>query len=494
AAGSINIANMVSCIAVRSLFMGQACHSRAAARRPGRFIGLCLLLVMTAGCTTPSAFLGEPITQVEASRGYRLGSALETQPSPDMLVVVTLSGGGKRASAMAYGLLEQLATDRLRHDGLERRLLDEVDIISAVSGGAIPAAYYTLYGDRLFADFERGFLNRNVAAGLRRRIFFDPRNWFRLASSEFSRGDIYAEYFDQKLFRGATYADLRTAGPRPFLILNATDVGNAGRFDFTQDSFDVLCMNLDSYPVSRAVAASSSVPALFTPITLHNEGGRCGHRLPAWVGEAVEESDHASRRHFRASILASRADSPRFPYLHLVDGALSDNLGVRAPLDALTDEDDPSGLQRLLARGAIHTVVFITLNASDSQAERIAASRQPPALFDMLRLMGTVPVDRYSVESKVLLQQTLEAWSERLDGSAGSNGLYFIDLELDALQGDPRYGRLTRLKTSLSDPPRDIAELRCAAKLLLSQAAEYQRLIKEKGGQHSLPPSCATAP
>lgn len=314
-----------------------------------------------------------------------------------MLVVVTLSGGGKRAAAMAYGLLEQLATDRLRHDGIERRVLEEVDAISAVSGGAIPAAYYALYGDQLFSDFERGFLNRDIAGGLRRRIFFDPRNWFRLASSEFSRGDIYAEYFDKKLFRGATYADLRTARQRPFLILNATDIGNAGRFDLTQDSFDVLCMKLDSYPLSRAVAASSSVPALFTPITLRNEGGRCGHRLPAWVDEAIKEDDHASRSHFRATILASRADSSRFPYLHLVDGALSDNLGVRAPLDALTDEDDPSGLQRLLSRGAIRTVVFITLNASDSQAERIAGTRQPPALFDMLRLMGTVPVDRYSV-------------------------------------------------------------------------------------------------
>jgi len=112
----------------------------------------------------------------------------------------------------------------------------------------------------------------------------------------------------------------------------------------------------------------------------------------------------------------------------------------------------------------------------------------------MLRLMGTVPVDRYSVESKVLLRQTLEAWSERLDNGTGSKGLYFIDLELDALQSDPRYGRLTRLKTSLSDPPRDIAELRCAAKALLSRTPEYQRLLKEKGGQHSLPPSCTVAP
>ena len=151
-------------------------------------------------------------------------------------------------------------------------------------------------------------------------------------------------------------------------------------------------------------------------------------------------------------------------------------------------------MQRLLAQGEIRTVVFIALNASDSQAERIASSRQPPALFDMLRLMGTVPVDRYSVESKVLLRQTLEAWSERLDNGTGSKGLYFIDLELDALQSDPRYGRLTTLKTSLSDPPRDIAELRCAAKALLSRAPEYQRLLKEKGGQHSPPPSCTAAP
>jgi NTE family protein len=474
--------------------MSQACHSPEAVRRGGRWVGACLLLVLLAGCTTPKAFLGEPITQVDSSRGYRLGRVVETRTSPDMLVIVTLSGGGKRASAMAYGLLEQLAADRLRHDGLERRLLDEVDVISAVSGGAIPATYFVLHGDQLFTDFERGFLNRDVAAGLRRRMFFDPRNWFRLASSEFSRGDIYAEYFDQKLFRGATFADLRTARQGPFLILNATDIGNAGRFDFTQDSFDVLCMKLDSFPLSRAVAASSSVPALFTPITLRNKGGGCGHQLPDWVGKAVKEEDHASRRHFRANILSARADSSRFPYLHLVDGALSDNLGVRAPLDVLTDEDDPSGLQRLLAQGEIRTVVFIALNASDSQAERIASSRQPPALFDMLRLMGTVPVDRYSVESKVLLRQTLEAWSERLDNGTGSKGLYFIDLELDALQSDPRYGRLTRLKTSLSDPPRDIAELRCAAKALLSRTPEYQRLLKEKGGQHSLPPSCSVAP
>ena len=64
-----------------------------------------------------------------------------------------------------------------------RRLLDEVDLVSAVSGGAVTAAYWVLYGDRVFVDFRRRFLTRDVSGGLQRALFLDPRNWVRLASS-----------------------------------------------------------------------------------------------------------------------------------------------------------------------------------------------------------------------------------------------------------------------------------------------------------------------
>ncbi len=47
-------------------------------------------------------------------------------------------------------------------DGKTRRLLDEVDGISSVSGGSFTAAYYGLFGDRIFIDFEEKFLKRDV--------------------------------------------------------------------------------------------------------------------------------------------------------------------------------------------------------------------------------------------------------------------------------------------------------------------------------------------
>ncbi len=42
------------------------------------------------------------------------------------------------------------------------RLLDEVDYITSVSGGSFTAAYYGLYGDGIFEDFEEAFLVRDI--------------------------------------------------------------------------------------------------------------------------------------------------------------------------------------------------------------------------------------------------------------------------------------------------------------------------------------------
>jgi NTE family protein len=53
-----------------------------------------------------------------------------------VLVILTLSGGGTRAAALAYGTMEALRDVKLRIGGRSRRLLDEVDVINAVSAAA----------------------------------------------------------------------------------------------------------------------------------------------------------------------------------------------------------------------------------------------------------------------------------------------------------------------------------------------------------------------
>ncbi len=75
---------------------------------------------------------------------------------------LAFSGGGTRAASFSYGLLEALRDTTYEVDGKPRRLLDEIDVISSVSGGSFTAAAYGLHGDKIFEVYEPSFLKRNL--------------------------------------------------------------------------------------------------------------------------------------------------------------------------------------------------------------------------------------------------------------------------------------------------------------------------------------------
>src|SRR5690606_17467398 len=124
-----------------------------------------------------------------------------------LLVFLAFSGGGKRSSAFAYGALKGLRDFEIELDGRKRRLLDEVDSISAVSGGSFPAAYYGLHRDRIFTDFEADFLKRDVEAYIW-GIYLLPWNWEWWLNPFYGTNDEMAQIYDDLMFHGATYRDL----------------------------------------------------------------------------------------------------------------------------------------------------------------------------------------------------------------------------------------------------------------------------------------------
>jgi NTE family protein len=167
------------------------------------------IVALLAGC----AFENKSLTQFDRSAGYRLPNTRTSATNTDeVFVVLAFSGGGTRAAAFSYGVMKQLALIPISYGGTKRRLLDEVDIISSVSGGSFTSAYYALYRDRLFQDFENDFLNKNVEFGLLLRVL-NPLNWPRLASPYFDRIDLAAEYYDSLLYRACPQRALTHARP-----------------------------------------------------------------------------------------------------------------------------------------------------------------------------------------------------------------------------------------------------------------------------------------
>src|SRR5213595_567335 len=78
--------------------------------------------------------------------GYDFPSDVRLPNSDRVFLVLTFSGGGTRAAALSFGVLEQMTRDSICVDDNAKSVADEIDIISAVSGGSFTAAYFALHG------------------------------------------------------------------------------------------------------------------------------------------------------------------------------------------------------------------------------------------------------------------------------------------------------------------------------------------------------------
>lgn len=96
-----------------------------------------IVAISLAGCRS-SAALNRPL---ETSQATALAPSLlaSSERSGRILLALTFSGGGTRAAALSYGALQGLAATTVRISGGKRRLIDEVDLISSVSGGSFTA-------------------------------------------------------------------------------------------------------------------------------------------------------------------------------------------------------------------------------------------------------------------------------------------------------------------------------------------------------------------
>jgi NTE family protein len=98
--------------------------------------------IVLCGCATVAP-VNVPIDRVEPETGYRIAKLMvrDRGPTnnPDALVLLAFSGGGTRAAALSYGVLEELRRTPIVVKGHQHSLLDEVDVIAGVSGGSFTA-------------------------------------------------------------------------------------------------------------------------------------------------------------------------------------------------------------------------------------------------------------------------------------------------------------------------------------------------------------------
>ena len=445
--------------------------------------------------------INPPITKFDPNYGYRALTRPQFSLGREGVAILAFSGGGTRAAAFSYGVLEFLRdTEIVDPKGNKARLLDFVGVITGVSGGSFTALAYGLYGDNLFEDYEQRFLKRDVQGEITSRTI-NPANWPSLWSSGWGRSELAADLYDEILFNGATFGDL-DRGKGPLIIPAATDITTGARLPFTQAAFDALCSDLSAVRLSRAAAASSAVPVVLSPITLNNYGGTCGYAPPAWIKpfiDAVEPPRPAARvtRHVKEE--AEFEDGVNRPYIHLVDGGVSDNLGMRSVLDTLEIMEALHLIGQPTPLDHLRRIAVIVVNSMSSPKTGWDKSESPPGTLEILLKASGVPIDRYSYETTELLRDKQARWQSirrvRESPAFAANTdaavatalrtpdvtIYAIDVSFAALKDKAEFDYLNELPTSFSLPDEAVDRLRAAAGKIIMESPDFQKLMQDVG-------------
>jgi NTE family protein len=298
-------------------------------------LGSCASFVVADTTKLPSSRLQPPGSETISNGGYRIGNLASSAATSDILILVAMSGGGKRSASFSYGTLEGMREMPIQTASGPRPLLGEMDAVAGVSGGSFTAAYYGLYRDATFDNYKSNFLYQDTESYIY-GIYLLPWNWTWLIDPSVGTSDFMDRVYNRTLFHGATFDDLQKRG-RPLVAIGATDISYGTPFLFTQEYFDLICSDMSKFPLSRAVAASNGFPGLFSPVTLTSHAADCGGRTPGWLRRVTpaQRRDPLSRVGDESRRAERYLDPNKTKYLHLADGGVSDNLALRAAGSAM---------------------------------------------------------------------------------------------------------------------------------------------------------------
>lgn len=325
--------------------------------------------------------------------------------------------------------------------------------------------------------------------------------WGPLWSPGWGRSELAAQLYDEVLFDNATFADLQR-GSGPLVVATATDLSTGARVYFLQSMFDALCSDLTAVKLSRAAAASSAVPVVLSPVTFDNHGGTCGYTEPPLL-RPLTDAKHRARPAARAierwKVLAAYSDGARRPYVHLVDGGVSDNVAMRGVLEAIDELEALRLLGRKTPLDGVKRIVVFVVNSLSSPSTHWDESVDAPGSLEILLKATSVPIDHYSFEAIELLRDTAARWHDlraiRDSGAVIDAGnpvlapitqvpaaeVYLIDVSFPALAVPAEVAYLNSLPTSFVLPPEAVDRLRGAARRIIEQSPEFQRFLRDRG-------------
>ena len=426
------------------------------------------------------------------------------------IVGLAISGGGTRAAAFGYGVLrglDEVVVDR-RSGG--RTLVDDIRMISGTSGGAVTAAYFGLKG-RGYVDLRERFLLADAEKELHKSPL-SPANWVRIYNGGANDLSTFAAWLDRNVFDRGTYSAFRRPDA-PIVWINASDIYNGTPFTFTADTFAALCSDLDQLPIAHAVASSANFPVVFAPIAVSTTPPprKCGYQQPEWLTRALAAPTSSVRVEAFARALDTYQNDPNVEYIKLLDGGLTDNIGVTGFSLERAASDTPYGPLSMREAVRMRTLVFIVADAGTRTEGDWVKTLSGPKFPQMVNAISNAAI-RSSVRDEIdALSLSLEIWRGELiawrcglsrqevlrhRGTLAGWNCRDIELVLEDLTFEdfpkPERDRLNNIETRLKLPASQVDLLVSAGREALHGNVRLRNIFDRVQRRHGVGPRSAS--
>ena len=364
---------------------------------------------MLASCATVGNLpINVPLTD---GSGHVASDGRPSEASEDdMLVGLAFSGGGTRAAAFSFGVLQGFARTSVRDHGRAAPLIERVDFVSGVSGGSVTAAYFGLKRSGALADFRERFLTRNAEEALNTNV--NLANLGRGFAGGVNQEVPFRNWLDANLFEGATFGQLLTER-RPRVWINATDIYNRTPFVFGKTAFGAICSNLADYPVAAAVAASAAVPLAFAPVVLEAYPTRCNSPLPGWITRAAGNPNASPLLHaFAKGVRGYRDGSMK--YIKLLDGGLADNYGLSGFTIARESAEAPYDPMSRAEAMRLRRILFLVVDSGRGPQGDWAGKLDGPSGTELVDAVTSAALDASVRASYAAFESGMSSWRDGL--------------------------------------------------------------------------------
>lgn len=280
------------------------------------------------------------------------------------------------------------------------------------------------------------------------------------------------------MFHGKKIAEFKEK-QTPDIIINTSDLGGGARLSFTPEYFALLCSDVKNFPVARAVIASAAVPLIFNPIVVQNFDS-CGTEIPKWLQQAKHRLADDPEMSLVINKLESFSDKEQRKYIHLVDGGITDNLGLRALYETVELAGGAPALRKVgQADRQPQTALVIVVDASTTPPPKMDQSLEEPSLADSINAVTDIQIHRYNAATLKLFENKLSQWGKELGRPGGPMNTYLVKVRLQDILDETEKAYFNAIPTSLVLTEDQSEALINIADRLLKADPKYQEFIRQ---------------